>query len=120
MANGAQIIDVNIDEGMLDLAAGPWPRFLSLIAGQPDIAGAGDDRSSKWTVIEAGLKCVARPCRSSRSAWRSGGSVPDASLARCMRYGAAWWWSWFSMSKVRPTPSSARSVDLLKYAAVGS
>src|SRR5450432_3494383 len=58
VANGAQIIDVNMDEGMLDSAAAV-AKFLSLIAGEPDIARVPVMiDSSKWSVIEAGLKCV--------------------------------------------------------------
>ena len=56
--NGAQIIDVNMDEGMLDAEAA-MVRFLSLIAAEPDIARVPVMiDSSKWTVIEAGLKCI--------------------------------------------------------------
>jgi 5-methyltetrahydrofolate--homocysteine methyltransferase len=58
VANGAQIIDVNMDEGMLDSQAA-MTKFLSLIAGEPDIARVPVMiDSSKWSVIEAGLKCV--------------------------------------------------------------
>ncbi len=56
--DGAQIIDVNMDEGMLDSEAA-MVRFLNLIAAEPDIARVPVMiDSSKWTVIEAGLKCV--------------------------------------------------------------
>ncbi len=56
--NGAQIIDVNMDEAMLDSKAA-MVRFLQLIAGEPDIARVPVMiDSSKWEVIEAGLKCV--------------------------------------------------------------
>jgi 5-methyltetrahydrofolate--homocysteine methyltransferase len=56
--NGAQIIDVNFDEGMLDSEAS-MTRFLNLIASEPDIARVPVMiDSSKWSVIEAGLKCV--------------------------------------------------------------
>lgn len=55
---GAQVIDVNMDEGMLDSEA-CMTRFLNLIASEPDIARVPIMiDSSKWTVIEAGLKCV--------------------------------------------------------------
>src|SRR4051794_19974022 len=55
---GAQMIDVNMDEAMLDSAAA-MTRFLNLIAGEPDIAKVPVMiDSSKWEVIEAGLKCV--------------------------------------------------------------
>ncbi|PCI86769.1 MAG: methionine synthase [Hyphomicrobiales bacterium] len=56
--NGAQIIDINMDEGMLDGEAA-MVRFLNLIAAEPDIAKVPIMiDSSKWSVIEAGLKCV--------------------------------------------------------------
>ncbi|HKP66864.1 MAG TPA: dihydropteroate synthase, partial [Casimicrobiaceae bacterium] len=56
--NGAQMIDVNMDEAMLDSKAA-MVRFLSLIASEPDIARVPlMIDSSKWEVIEAGLKCV--------------------------------------------------------------
>lgn len=56
--NGAQIIDINMDEAMLDSQAA-MTRFLNLIAGEPEIARVPIMvDSSKWTVIEAGLKCI--------------------------------------------------------------
>ncbi|WP_204734557.1 methionine synthase [Hydrogenophaga laconesensis] len=56
--NGAQIIDVNMDEAMLDSQAA-MVRFLNLIAGEPDIARVPVMvDSSKWDVIEAGLRCI--------------------------------------------------------------
>ncbi|WP_102505638.1 methionine synthase [Salinivibrio kushneri] len=56
--NGAQIIDINMDEGMLD-AEKAMVRFLNLCAGEPDIARVPVMiDSSKWEVIEAGLKCI--------------------------------------------------------------
>ncbi|MGZ4057162.1 MAG: methionine synthase, partial [Bacteroidia bacterium] len=55
---GAQVIDVNMDEGMLDSEAA-MTKFLNLIAAEPDIARVPIMiDSSKWSVIEAGLKCV--------------------------------------------------------------
>jgi len=56
--NGAQVIDINMDEAMLDSQAA-MVRFLNLIAGEPEIARVPIMiDSSKWDVIEAGLKCV--------------------------------------------------------------
>ena len=56
--NGAQVIDINMDEGMLD-AIKAMTHFLNLIASEPDIARVPIMiDSSKWSVIEAGLKCV--------------------------------------------------------------
>lgn len=56
--NGAQIIDINMDEGMLDSKAA-MIKFLNLIAGEPDIAKVPIMLdSSKWDILEAGLKCI--------------------------------------------------------------
>ncbi|HXJ71527.1 MAG TPA: homocysteine S-methyltransferase family protein, partial [Candidatus Dormibacteraeota bacterium] len=56
--NGAQIIDINMDEGMLDGDAA-MTRFLNLVAGEPDIAKVPVMvDSSKWSVLEAGLRCL--------------------------------------------------------------
>ncbi|RTL15979.1 MAG: methionine synthase [Burkholderiales bacterium] len=56
--NGAQVIDVNMDEAMLDSQAA-MVRFLNLMAGEPEIARVPVMiDSSKWSVIEAGLKCI--------------------------------------------------------------
>ncbi len=56
--NGAQIIDINMDEGMLDSKAA-MIKFLNLIAGEPDIAKVPIMLdSSKWDILEAGLQCI--------------------------------------------------------------
>ena len=56
--NGAQVIDINMDEAMLDSQAA-MERFLKLIAGEPEIARVPIMiDSSKWSVIETGLKCI--------------------------------------------------------------
>ena len=56
--NGAQVIDINMDDAMLD-AEKVMVKFLNLIASEPDIARVPIMiDSSKWSVIEAGLKCV--------------------------------------------------------------
>ena len=58
VANGAQILDVNMDEGLIDSEAA-MVRFLNLIAAEPDIARVPVMvDSSKWSVIEAGLRCL--------------------------------------------------------------
>ena len=54
---GAQIIDINMDEGMLD-GEMAMVRFLHLIAAEPDISGASYDRLFQVSIIEAGLKCI--------------------------------------------------------------
>ena len=87
--NGAQIIDINMDEAMLDSVA-CMPRFLNLIASEPDIARVPVMiDSSKWEVIEAGLKCVqGKPVVNSIS--MKEGVEPFLAHARlCRRYGAA-------------------------------
>jgi 5-methyltetrahydrofolate--homocysteine methyltransferase len=87
--NGAQIIDVNMDEAMLDSKAA-MVRFLSLIAAEPDIARVPVMiDSSKWEVIEAGLKCVqGKPIVNSISLKEGEAEfLRQARLVR--RYGAA-------------------------------
>jgi 5-methyltetrahydrofolate--homocysteine methyltransferase len=89
VANGAQMIDVNMDEGMLDSQAA-MAKFLSLIAGEPDIARVPVMiDSSKWSVIEAGLKCVqGKPIVNSISL-KEGEKTFLEQARLCMRYGAA-------------------------------
>jgi 5-methyltetrahydrofolate--homocysteine methyltransferase len=87
--SGAQIIDVNMDEAMLDSKAA-MVRFLNLIAGEPDIARVPVMiDSSKWEVIEAGLKCVqGKPVVNSISLKEGEAEfLRQAKLVR--RYGAA-------------------------------
>ena len=89
VANGAQIIDVNMDEAMLDSKAA-MTRFLRLIAAEPDIARVPVMiDSSKWEVIEAGLQCVqGKPVVNSISLKEGEAEfVRQARLVR--RYGAA-------------------------------
>ncbi|MEH6757901.1 MAG: methionine synthase [Parasphingorhabdus sp.] len=87
--NGAQIIDVNMDEGLLD-AEMAMTTFLKLISAEPDIARVPVMiDSSKWSVIEAGLKCVSgKPIVNSIS--MKEGEAEFLKYARkCMAYGAA-------------------------------
>jgi len=87
--NGAQILDVNMDEAMLDSKAA-MVRYLNLIAAEPDIARVPVMiDSSKWEVIEAGLKCVqGKPIVNSISLKE--GEEPFLRQARAvMRHGAA-------------------------------
>ena len=87
--NGAQIIDINMDEAMLDSEAA-MTRFLNLIASEPDIARVPIMvDSSKWSVIEAGLKCIqGKPIVNSISLKE--GEEPFRKQARLIRrYGAA-------------------------------
>jgi 5-methyltetrahydrofolate--homocysteine methyltransferase len=87
--NGAQVIDINMDEAMLDSEAA-MTRFLNLIASEPDIARVPIMiDSSKWSVIEAGLKCIqGKPIVNSISLKEGEESFrKQARLIR--RYGAA-------------------------------
>src|SRR5690349_17081880 len=87
--NGAQIIDVNVDEALLD-SEQAMTTFLKRIAAEPDIARVPVMiDSSKWSVIEAGLKCVSgKPIVNSIS--MKEGEGPFLELARkCRSYGAA-------------------------------
>src|SRR5215470_959722 len=87
--NGAQVIDVNMDEAMLD-SEKAMSRFLSLVASEPDISRVPVMiDSSKWAVIEAGLKCVQGKCVVNSISLKEGEAefVTHATLAR--RYGAA-------------------------------
>ena len=89
VANGAQIIDVNMDEGMLDSQAA-MVKLLSLIAGEPDIARVPVMiDSSKWSVIEAGLKCVQGKSIVNSISLKEGEEAFLAHARKVMRYGAA-------------------------------
>ncbi|MFM5883979.1 MAG: dihydropteroate synthase, partial [Novosphingobium sp.] len=87
--NGAQVIDVNMDEGLLD-AVHAMTTFLKLIAAEPDIARVPVMiDSSKWEVIEAGLKCVSgKPIVNSISMKEGEAAFLDHAR-KCMDYGAA-------------------------------
>ncbi len=87
--NGAQVVDVNMDEGLLD-AEFAMTTFLKLIAAEPDIARVPIMiDSSKWSVIEAGLKCVSgKPIVNSIS-MKEGEEAFLHYARRCMAYGAA-------------------------------
>ncbi|MDE2299009.1 MAG: dihydropteroate synthase, partial [Burkholderiales bacterium] len=87
--NGAQVIDINMDEAMLDSKAA-MVRFLNLIAGEPEIARVPIMvDSSKWEVIEAGLKCIQGKGIVNSISMKEGEAkfLHQARLAR--RYGAA-------------------------------
>ena len=89
VANGAQIIDVNMDEGMLDSKAA-MVKFLNLVAAEPDIARVPVMiDSSKWEVIEAGLKCIQGKGIVNSISMKEG-EEPFLAYARKIRqYGAA-------------------------------
>jgi len=87
--SGAQIIDINMDEGMLDSEAA-MQRFLMLIAAEPDIARVPIMvDSSKWSVIEAGLRCIQGKAVVNSISLKEG-EQPFLEQARLLkRYGAA-------------------------------
>jgi len=86
---GASVIDINMDEGLLD-SKQAMVTFLNLIAAEPDIARVPVMiDSSKWEVIEAGLKCVqGKPIVNSIS-MKEGEDAFRAQAVKCLRYGAA-------------------------------
>jgi len=86
---GAAVIDINMDEGLLD-SKQAMITFLNLIAAEPDIARVPVMiDSSKWEVIEAGLKCVqGKPIVNSISMKEGEDKFREQAIA-CMRYGAA-------------------------------
>lgn len=87
--NGAQIIDINMDEGMLD-AEKAMERFLKLIAAEPEISRVPIMLdSSKWHVIEAGLKCVQGKSIVNSISLKEGEAEFIAHATLCLRYGAA-------------------------------
>ena len=89
VVNGAQVIDVNMDEGMIDGVAA-MDRFLKLVASEPDISRVPVMvDSSKWEVIEAGLKCVqGKPIVNSIS-MKEGEDKFREHARLCRKYGAA-------------------------------
>jgi 5-methyltetrahydrofolate--homocysteine methyltransferase len=87
--NGAQVIDINMDEGMLD-AVKAMTHFLNLIASEPDIARVPVMLdSSKWSVIEAGLKCVQGKSIVNSISMKEGEAEFLRQAKLCRRYGAA-------------------------------
>lgn len=86
---GAQVLDVNMDEGMLDSEAA-MVKFLNLIASEPDISRLPIMiDSSKWTVIEAGLKCVQGKSIVNSISLKEGEEVFKSQAKLVKRYGAA-------------------------------
>jgi 5-methyltetrahydrofolate--homocysteine methyltransferase len=87
--NGAQVIDVNMDEAMLDSAAA-MERFLKLVAGEPEIARVPIMiDSSKWSVIEAGLKCIQGKGIVNSISLKEGEAEFKRQATLVRRYGAA-------------------------------
>jgi 5-methyltetrahydrofolate--homocysteine methyltransferase len=89
VANGAQIIDVNMDEAMLD-SEKAMVKFLNLIASEPDISRVPVMiDSSKWSVIEAGLKCVQGKAIVNSISLKEGEGPFIEHAKKIKRYGAA-------------------------------
>src|SRR5579872_5038477 len=86
---GAQVLDVNMDEGLLD-SQRAMTTFLNLIAAEPDIARVPIMiDSSKWEVIEAGLKCVQGKAIVNSISLKEGEAKFFEHACACLRYGAA-------------------------------
>ncbi|MCZ2816213.1 methionine synthase [Modestobacter sp. VKM Ac-2984] len=86
---GAQVIDVNMDEGMIDGVAA-MDRFLKLVATEPDICRVPTMiDSSKWEVIEAGLKCVQGKAIVNSISLKNGEEEFVTQARLCRKYGAA-------------------------------
>jgi 5-methyltetrahydrofolate--homocysteine methyltransferase len=86
---GAQVLDVNMDEGLLD-SRKAMVTFLNLIAAEPDIARVPVMiDSSKWEVIEAGLKCVQGKAIVNSISMKEGDAKFIEQAKACQRYGAA-------------------------------
>src|SRR5439155_4022373 len=86
---GAQIIDVNMDQGLLDSEAA-MTRFLNLIAVEPDIARVPIMiDSSRWPVIEAGLKCIQGKGIVNSISLKEGEEVFKEYARKVRRFGAA-------------------------------
>ncbi|MXV51041.1 methionine synthase [Pedobacter sp. HMF7647] len=86
---GAQVIDINMDEGMLDSEAA-MTRFLNLVASEPDISKLPIMvDSSKWTVIETGLKCIQGKGIVNSISLKEGEEKFKEYARKIMQYGAA-------------------------------
>jgi len=89
VASGAQVLDVNMDEGLIDSEAA-MVRFLDLIASEPDIARVPVMvDSSKWSVIEAGLRCLQGKGIVNSISLKEGEAAFLEHARKCQRYGAA-------------------------------
>ena len=87
--NGAQVIDVNMDEGMLDSEA-EMTSFLNMIASEPDISRVPIMLdSSKWSVIEAGLKCIQGKGIVNSISLKEGEAAFVEKAKKALKYGAA-------------------------------
>ena len=112
--NGAQIIDINMDEGMLD-GAEAMTTFLNLIAAEPDIARVPVMiDSSKWEVIEAGLKCVQGKAVVNSISMKEGEAQFIEQAQACLSYGAAI--VVMAFDEVGQADTAARKVEICQRA----
>jgi len=112
--NGAQIIDVNMDEGMLD-GAEAMTTFLNLIAAEPDIARVPVMiDSSKWEVIEAGLKCVQGKAVVNSISLKEGEAQFIEQARAVMAYGAAT--VVMAFDEVGQADTAARKIEICERA----
>ena len=89
VADGAQVIDINMDDGLLD-AEQEMTTFLNLIAAEPDVTKVPVMiDSSNWNVIKAGLKCVQGKCIVNSISLKEGEEVFKSHAKDVLRYGAA-------------------------------
>ena len=87
--NGAQVIDINMDEGMLE-SEEAMVRYLNLIASEPDISRVPIMvDSSKWEIIESGLKCIQGKAIVNSISLKEGKEEFVEKAKSCMRFGAA-------------------------------
>jgi 5-methyltetrahydrofolate--homocysteine methyltransferase len=111
---GAQVIDINMDEGMLDSEAA-MVKFLNLIASEPDIARVPIMiDSSKWFVIEAGLKCVQGKSIVNSISLKAGEEEFIAQALKVKQYGAAV--IVMAFDEVGQADSLQRRIDICKRA----
>ncbi len=87
--NGAQVIDINMDEGLID-SEKVMPKFLNLLAAEPDISKVPVMLdSSKWSVIEAGLKCLQGKGIVNSISMKEGEEIFKEHARKVLKYGAA-------------------------------
>ncbi|MCX2194145.1 methionine synthase [Pantoea agglomerans] len=112
--SGAQIIDINMDEGMLDAEAA-MVRFLNLIAGEPDIARVPIMiDSSKWEVIEQGLQCIQGKGIVNSISMKEGEAAFIHHARQVRRYGAAM--VVMAFDEVGQADTRARKIEICRRA----
>ncbi|MFK3934648.1 methionine synthase [Pantoea agglomerans] len=112
--SGAQIIDINMDEGMLDAEAA-MVRFLNLIAGEPDIARVPIMiDSSKWQVIEKGLQCIQGKGIVNSISMKEGEAAFIHHARQVRRYGAAM--VVMAFDEVGQADTRARKIEICRRA----